>query len=96
MPGQRLRPSPSLYLAASGNGPFREQQLEQDRTSQVSRKVFSLPKEAWRTSRREIPLGLAAPDHTIIPYPTGRFFLRTLSQALRALQFGHLQGLPRR
>src|SRR3984893_5025397 len=27
---------------------------------------ISLPKEARRTSRREIPLGLAAPDHTII------------------------------
>jgi hypothetical protein len=32
--GGALRPCPSLYLAASGNGPFREQQLEQDRTSQ--------------------------------------------------------------
>jgi hypothetical protein len=32
--------------------------------SDLSRRVFSLAKEAWRTSRREIPLGLAAPDHT--------------------------------
>jgi hypothetical protein len=82
MAWRRLRPCPSLYLAASGNGPFREQQLEP--RSDLSRRVFSLPKEALRTSRREIPLGLAALDHTIIPYPTGRFFLRTLSQALRA------------
>jgi hypothetical protein len=33
MPWRRLRPCPSLNLAAPGNGPFREQQLEQDRTS---------------------------------------------------------------
>jgi hypothetical protein len=34
-----------------------------------------------RTFRGEIPLGLAMPG---IPYPTGRFFRGTLSQALRA------------
>ena len=33
------------------------------------RRVFSLPQETPRTFRREIPLGLAAPDHTV-PYGT--------------------------
>jgi hypothetical protein len=40
----------------------------------LSRRVFSLPKETRRTFRREIPL--AAP---ITPYPAGRFFRGTLS-----------------
>src|SRR5271165_6719002 len=35
----------------------------------LSRRVFSLPQETRRTFRREIPLGLAAPDHTV-PYGT--------------------------
>ncbi len=37
--------------------------------SDLSRRVFSLSKEARFTSRREIPLGSAAPDHTV-PYGT--------------------------
>ena len=37
--------------------------------------------ETRRTFRREIPRGLAAPDHTV---PYGTVLLRTLSQALRA------------
>src|ERR1700722_7943850 len=40
--------------------------------------------ETRRTCRREIPLGLAAPDHTV-PYGTVLSFFRgTLCQALRA------------
>src|ERR1700730_17386557 len=35
----------------------------------LSRRVFSLPKETRHTFRRKIPLGLAAPDHTV-PYGT--------------------------
>ena len=45
-----------------------------DRTSSdtnLSRRVFSLPKETRRRFRREIPVGSAAPDHTV-PYGTVR------------------------
>jgi hypothetical protein len=48
----------------------------------LSRRVFSLPKETRRTFRREIYLWDQL--RPITPYPAGRFFPRTLSQALRA------------
>ena len=66
MPWRRLRPCPSLYLPASGNGPLREQQLEQDRTSQEEYLAFLKKHRALSTRNTS---GLAAPDHTV-PYGT--------------------------
>jgi hypothetical protein len=53
------------YLEVQETVYYIEQQLERHRTGTL----FSLPKETRRTFRREIPLGLAAPDHTV-PYGT--------------------------
>jgi hypothetical protein len=58
-------------LAGSGNGPLHRAAARTSSYANLSRRVFNLPKETWRTFRREIPLELARP---IIPYPTGRSF----------------------
>src|ERR1700730_1345019 len=57
------------YLTGSGNGPLHRAAARTSSDTNLSRRVFSLPKETRRTFRREIPLELAAPDHTV---PTGR------------------------
>jgi hypothetical protein len=67
--------------ADSGNGHYIEQQLEHHRTRTFQEEYLASAKKHGAHFRREIPLGLAAPDHTV---PTGRFFRGTLSQALRA------------
>jgi hypothetical protein len=57
------------------------EQFEDHRTRTFQEEYLAVHKKHPRTFRRETPLGLAAPDHTV-PYGTG---LRgTLSQALRA------------
>src|ERR1700693_2782459 len=67
-------------LAGSGNGPLHRAAARTSSDTNLSRRVFSLPKETRCTFRREIPLGLATPDHTLL----GGSFEGTLSQALRA------------
>jgi hypothetical protein len=62
-------------------GPLHRAAARTSSDTNLSRRVFSLPSETRRTFRREIPLGLATPDHTV---PYGTFFRGTLSQALRA------------
>ena len=56
-------------LAGSGNGPLHRAAARTSSDTDLSRRVFSLPQETRHTFRREIPLGLAAPDHTV-PYRT--------------------------
>src|ERR1700720_3444257 len=57
------------YLAGSGNGPLHRAAARTSSDTNLSRRVFSLPSETRHTFRREIPLGLAVPDHTV-PYGT--------------------------
>src|ERR1700675_512785 len=47
-------------LARSGNGPLHRAAARTSSDTNLSRKVFSLPKETRCTFRREIPLGLAS------------------------------------
>src|ERR1700724_3137123 len=57
------------YLAGPGNGPLHRAAARTSSDTNLSRRVFSFPQKTRRTFRREIPLGLAAPDHTV-PYGT--------------------------
>ena len=65
----------------------------------LSRRVFSLPKETRRTFRREIPVGSAAPDHTV-PSGTvlsrdafpGTSCLATISLSLRDKNHSPIEG----
>src|SRR3984893_5791454 len=50
-------------------GPLHRAAARTSSDTNLSRRVFSLPSETRRTFRREIPLGLATPDHTV-PYGT--------------------------
>ena len=55
--------------ADSGNGHYIEQQLEHHRTRTFQEEYLASVKKHGAHFRREIPLGLAAPDHTV-PYGT--------------------------
>src|SRR6202043_1339360 len=73
--------------------------LESATPKDPSRRVRCAPEEARRTFRREIPVGLAAPDHTV-PYGTvlsrnafpGTSCLATISLALRDKSHSPLEG----